>query len=216
MRDMQDRLATDPAWPRPTAERTRHTWPTARPWLDGNVPEIAGISAGGCPTGSSACTSSSRTPWRPVRGSTPSATRPCPARPVVGRWPCSQEPTAPRPGGIIRLWMSESGRSTAAPTRSDCSSPISTPIGPAHRCRASDGDRPARVTGSTRPGVLAPDALARTLAMTREYAQQCREYAVHNDPVRRHLGQSRDASQLRRVRGGSARGLWRPGRRSPK
>jgi exopolyphosphatase/guanosine-5'-triphosphate,3'-diphosphate pyrophosphatase len=34
--------------------------------------------------------------------------------------------------------------------------------------------------GVDRTGVLAPDALARTLAMTREYAQQCREYAVHN------------------------------------
>mgnify|MGYP002682722264 FL=1 len=34
--------------------------------------------------------------------------------------------------------------------------------------------------GVDKTGVLAPDALARTLAMTREYAQQCREYAVHD------------------------------------
>jgi exopolyphosphatase/guanosine-5'-triphosphate,3'-diphosphate pyrophosphatase len=32
--------------------------------------------------------------------------------------------------------------------------------------------------GVDKTGLLAPDALARTLAMTREYATQCREYAV--------------------------------------
>ena len=33
--------------------------------------------------------------------------------------------------------------------------------------------------GVDKTGVLAPEALARTLAMTRDYATQCREYAVH-------------------------------------
>ena len=33
--------------------------------------------------------------------------------------------------------------------------------------------------GVDKTGVLAPEALARTLAMTRDYAAQCREYAVH-------------------------------------
>ena len=54
-----------------------------------------GVSAGGMPTGSSACTCWSRTPWPPVRASTPSATR---------RSRCSATggpagPACPRTGG---------------------------------------------------------------------------------------------------------------------
>ena len=42
--------------------------------------------------------------------------------------------------------------------------------------------------GVDRTGVIAPEAMARTLAMAGEYAAQCRELGRRAGPLRRDLG----------------------------
>jgi hypothetical protein len=96
MRQLQDRLATEPRLA--DGYRQAHQAYLGERERLGVVPEIEGISAAGCPTGSSACTYWLRTPRGADPGSTRSAMRSWPALNPGGTRVLRRPESAARPG----------------------------------------------------------------------------------------------------------------------